>query len=264
MIKLIVSDMDGTLLTDDKVLNDEINEIILKLKSQGVKFAVASGRQFVSLKKSFEKVIDDVIIVSDNGCLVTEKQEELNYFSMDKEIYHSVLDAVTNIDGLNVEVCGKYKGYVDSQRLYNMLKNPPFYYAVELVEDFYEIEEVAKLTLMFVHDDVKNIDYYMNQIVDKIHKDCYIVSAGRECIDIGIKGVNKGRAVKAIQEKYNIDIKETMVFGDEFNDVEMLKQAYYSYAMEEACNEIKDIANFVAPSNNEDGVIRIIKERFGW
>ena len=63
-----------------------------------------------------------------------------------------------------------------------------------------------------------------------------------------------------IQQKFGITREETMVFGDYFNDVEMLKAAYHSYAMENAPSGVKKHANFIAKSNIENGVLEVIKE----
>lgn len=72
--------------------------------------------------------------------------------------------------------------------------------------------------------------------------------------------MNKGIAIKEIQEKLDIKYDETMVFGDYLNDLEMMENAYYSYAMENAHDDLKKISRFSAKKNTEDGVIEKIKE----
>ena len=67
MIKLIATDMDGTLLDSQGSMDDEIYDIIEKLKEMGIRFVAASGRQLMSLKKRFVPVDDDVIYIAENG-----------------------------------------------------------------------------------------------------------------------------------------------------------------------------------------------------
>ena len=74
------------------------------------------------------------------------------------------------------------------------------------------------------------------------------------------KGVNKGLAIKKIQEKLGIKHEETMVFGDYLNDLEMMDSAYHSYAMDNAHDDLKKVARFIAKSNDECGVVQAIKE----
>jgi hypothetical protein len=87
-----------------------------------------------------------------------------------------------------------------------------------------------------------------------------IVASTPKWLDIYNIGINKGKAVDMIQKKFGIKKEDTMIFGDYFNDIEMLKEGYHSYAMENAPQEIKDVANFIAKSNKDNGVLRIITE----
>ena len=72
-------------------------------------------------------------------------------------------------------------------------------------------------------------------------------------------GVSKGSAIRILQESLQIRPEETMAFGDQLNDVEMLKQAYYSYAVENARPEVKETARFLADSNEDDGVLKVLR-----
>ena len=78
-----------------------------------------------------------------------------------------------------------------------------------------------------------------------------------DCMAIG---VSKGQAIKILQESLEIKPEETMVFGDFYNDSQMLLQAKYSFVMENANEDMKPFGNFIAPSNDDDGVMRMIKK----
>ena len=85
--------------------------------------------------------------------------------------------------------------------------------------------------------------------------------SGTNWLDIYNSSTNKGTAIDIIQKKFNIDKKETMVFGDFLNDLEMMENAYYSYAMKNGHEKIKEVSNFETDfTNNENGVIKTIKK----
>lgn len=80
-------------------------------------------------------------------------------------------------------------------------------------------------------------------------------------MDISSFGTNKGIAIKKVQDMFDIKYDETMVFGDHLNDIEMMKSAYYSYAMKNGHEDVKEVANFETKYTNEEcGVIKTIKE----
>lgn len=72
-------------------------------------------------------------------------------------------------------------------------------------------------------------------------------------------GINKGQAVKLLQDSLEIKPEETMAFGDQLNDIEMLEQAYYSFAVGNARPEVKATARFQTDTNVNDGVLKILK-----
>ena len=74
------------------------------------------------------------------------------------------------------------------------------------------------------------------------------------------KNVNKGAALEKIQKDENISYEETMVFGDFYNDIEMLGKAKFSFVMENANEDMKQYGNYIAKSNRDYGVIKAIKE----
>ena len=77
-------------------------------------------------------------------------------------------------------------------------------------------------------------------------------------MDISRKGANKGAALELIQRKLGISSEETMVFGDQMNDASMIRQARFSYAIANAVPEIRSMAAFEAPSNEENGVMQVL------
>ena len=116
-------------------------------------------------------------------------------------------------------------------------------------------DRICKIAIFDTED--AQINTYMH--VKHLNDSFKVSLSGHQWVDIMNPTVNKGEAMRLIQKKYNISYDETMAFGDYLNDYEMMQTCYYSYAMENAHEDLKAICNFNAPSNDEFGVITTIE-----
>ena len=262
LVKLIVSDMDGTLVDDDKNIDTEIFGLLPKLKAAGIRFVVASGRQYPSLRDDFREHIGDVVVIAENGAFVMDNGKELYSRCMTREEVHSCLDSIAKVEGALPLLCAKTCSYTDNSELYEHLKSPLFNYTMRLVEDLYAVEdEVIKVSVIeHAGNGVAHCYGLLRPLLDPALN---LVVSGATCMDTGIRGINKGTAVKALQEMWGILPEETMVFGDQQNDMEMFEQAHYSFAMENAAAEVKARAQYIAGSNNSGGGVKAIREYTG-
>lgn len=262
MVKLIVSDMDGTLVNDEKKIDENIYQILPKLKQMGTRFVVASGRQYPSLCSDFKEHVKDVVIVSENGAFIMDNGKELYARCMTKEEVKACLDAVGQFEGLSPLLCAKHCSYTTSQEMLEFLASPKFNYTMALADDLYAVEDdIIKVSIIVL--DGKPAEEYYRLLRPVLMEGLSLVTSGPDCLDTGICGVNKGSAVEALQEMWNITPEETMVFGDQYNDIEMFEKAYYSFAMRDAVEGVKKKARFQAGSNNEGGVVQAIRRITG-
>ena len=102
-------------------------------------------------------------------------------------------------------------------------------------------------------------DVVGDEFIKRWGKKMNVVVSGKCWVDCANKGANKGSALRHFQEEYGITPDETLAFGDNLNDIEMLKRASHSFAVENARDEVKEAANFVTPSYKEDGVLQVLK-----
>ncbi len=262
MIKLIVSDMDGTLLNDEKKMPEGFYALLPRLKEKGIRFVVASGRQYPSLKRDFAEHIRDVTVIAENGAFVVQDGKELYFKGMSHEQICHCLQAIRTLDKVEPLLCAKYCGYTESPELYDVLVSPKFHYDMELVENLYDEREGVTKVSMVEYGGKGAHDCYV-KLLPLLTDEMTLVESGGECLDTGLKGVTKGRAVAELQKMWNITPEETAVFGDQFNDVEMFTQAAYSYAMENAPEEVKKKARFIAGDNNKGAVVDVIKALTG-
>lgn len=259
MIKLVATDMDGTLLNDEDEISKDFYKVFEELRKKDVIFAAASGRQYYNLLKRFEDVADDMMFIAENGTIVMYKGEEILLNALDKEVANELINIGRNIEGGYVILCGKKAAYVESKDKKFLEEIEKYYEEYEIVDDLTKVEDdVLKVAICDFLGSETNSNIHYKEYMDKLQ----VSVSGATWLDIMPKGVNKGVAINKLQEMLNISHEETMVFGDYLNDLEMMKSAYHSYAMENAHDELKKVARFRAKRNNEDGVIDKIREVF--
>lgn len=258
MIKLIATDMDGTLLNDQGQLPTDFSATFSRLKEKNIIFAAASGRQYFSLRKTFLSVKEDVLFIAENGTLVMYKEEELYFHPLQKEHIPELLSIAKNVDNAYTVLCGKRSAYIEStdQRFIDEVEK--YYVKYEVVDNLQDVQDdVLKISICDFTDAEKNANVaFAPNYADKLQ----VTVSGKMWLDITHKTASKGTAIQYIQEKFNISFEQTMVFGDYFNDVTLLQNAFHSYAMENAHPDVKKHARFNAQSNNNNGVIQAINK----
>lgn len=253
MVKLIASDMDGTLLDSNKSLNPQFNEVLNELKNKDIVFVAISGRDLQSLKVVFKEE-DGIIFASNNGNYITYKGEVLHENVIQKDKLFNIIPILRKHAKRNTIYCSKNTVY--SESIMPCIAGLKFKLKVKKVNDIRTIDDdIIKITVFGNSKMLKNTMNEINLFKDKL----MIAPSGSTCFDICELNGHKGNAIKFLQEKFNIKYEETMVFGDHMNDLEMMNHAYYSYAMENAKTEVKKNANFMAKNNDENGVLEVIK-----
>ena len=254
--------MDGTLLNSKKEMPTRIFEIIDELRKKKITFAVASGREYNSLVSLYREIADEIVVISDNGARITYKGEMIFNDAMTPEDVYEIVEAVRKIPGLLITICGLKAAYMFEDNIMSKLPYDlahgyfPVRRIIHSLDDLPVDEQVIKLAIFDPACHAK-VNIYEN--LKHLDGKYQIAVSGAEWTDVMNAGINKGLAIKKLQEKLGAAQEETMVFGDERNDYEMMQQAYYSYAMGNAISEIKAISNFTAPSNEEQGVIRVLE-----
>lgn len=244
MVRLIASDLDGTLLQNGQYdVSDKAIDLIKKLRDYDVLFAPASGRQLSSLKKLFAKVADDLIYICLNGALVVYKNEIIHKEKMDKEKSIELLKDIVKRDGCEF--------ILDTQKsAYLMTKDEKY---VEYLENDVKIDYVRINDFSEIKEDILKISIYQRDGID-LSKNYFLEKWGDvfkgtvsgECfMDFVAPDVNKGMALEKIKEKFKIETDFTMCFGDNFNDLEMFDAAYFSYAMTHSDAEIRKKARYL-------------------
>lgn len=257
MIKLIATDMDGTFLRSDHTMPPEFPEILNLLTQNNIIFSVASGRPYLTLRKNFEQYHENMLFISDNGAHIVYKGKELAVHLLDNELVNTLIKQTRTIKNAYSVVCTTDGAFVESNNRTFLDELEKYYVKYTVVDDLTKLNErVIKFTVC----DLEGAEHNSFPVFKPFMAQIQVCVAGYVWLDMMPHNVNKGIAIKEIQNYLNIDFKETMVFGDYLNDVEMMHSAYYSYAMANAHADLLKIARFQTASNDEHGVILKIKE----
>lgn len=259
MIKLIVSDIDGTLVKDgENYINPEVFDVIMELKKRKkIHFTAASGRQAASIEYTFEPIKKEIFYVAENGAYLGCYGRNLFLYPIEKGLADSLAVEIRKDPELEVMVGGAKGTYLETKdrELIDWMING-YHFNITQVEDVTKVDdEIIKVAAYRKEGISQATGKYFTKFGDKLK----MTISGDMWMDCMAVGVNKGEAVKTLQESLGIAPEETMIFGDQLNDIEMLRRAYYSFAVGNAREEVKNAARFQADRNVNDGVLKILK-----
>jgi len=264
-IRLIVTDMDGTLLDGDKQVHEHFWPLVTELHRQGILFCPASGRQYFTLREQFADIADDVVFIAENGSYVVRRDLEVSSDGLDVSDARRLIIAMRRSIAGGVDaglvLCGKRSAYIDRTDPAFLAQVVPFYAALTVVDDILDVtdDEFLKVSVF----DFGCAEETTAPALAGFGDSHSVRVSGEHWVDVTSRTANKGRAIRRLQQEFDISAEQTMVFGDFLNDLEMMDAATFSFAMDNAHPELRDRASFVAPSNLENGVVRTISSVLG-
>lgn len=258
MIKLFATDMDGTFLDNESQLPLRTQEIVDTLEKEDKIFVVASGRPLINLEHKFKDIDHKLTFISDNGAIIKHKGEILYVDYLDEDIARDIIHLYRQLDEATSVLIKDDIAYFEDVKEGHLEVLMEYYNEYIIVDDLTEhIEGAIKLTSLSLEHSHSN---YINFVKDHIDESINAVEAGEHWIDATNKTVNKGVALQVLMDKYAVKNDEIVVFGDYFNDLEMIKLAKYSYVVENGANALKELAYEVIGTNEDDSVINKILE----
>ena len=263
-IKLIASDMDGTLLNDNRELPPGFFDMVERLHERGVRFAVASGRQYHNLRELFAPAADKLIFLAENGSLLMDGDEQIYICPIPLEKAVSVYRAAVNIPDATVLLCGAKAAYLHPTNEAGALSSSYYYASRVITEDPVAAvreagDSIVKIAIFHPEEARES---WVTDCISPHADDLNCSLAGKYWLDCMHPDVNKGTAMRFLLARLGLTKAECMSFGDYNNDIALLQETQYSYAMENAVPDVKAVAAYSAPSNNDHGVIKVIREYF--
>nr|WP_154923370.1 Cof-type HAD-IIB family hydrolase [Microbacterium testaceum] len=259
-IRLVAVDMDGTLLDGDGNVPEPLWEMLPRLAERGVSFVPASGRQLATLRATFGEAADAMTFIAENGAYVVRAGVEVASDALDPEVVARAVRHLRSLAAegydLGVVVCGKRSAYIERTDEAFRLEASTYYAALEAVDDVLAIDDdVLKIAVY----DFAVAEDSVGRALDDIARTHRVVVSGRHWVDIMNPGVDKGVALRRLQDALEVTPAQTAAFGDYLNDLEMLDAAHWSYAMANAHPEVAARARLRAPSNTEHGVLTTLE-----
>jgi len=259
MIKLVITDLDGTFLNSKGGYDAQsFEKIWTMLKEKGVHFAACTGKQCERVEELFGNYSKDIWIIGDSATRIKHQGAFAFQSLIDNKLGRQIIHTLQEVSLSHVIIACTADGAIIRSDIPQRLKDKVrgSYTRIIETDDFSTIEsDFVKITVF----DEKGHCAQTRLHLSPFENDAYIVVSESAWIDIADYGVHKGSTVQKLQNILGVSPEETMAFGDGYNDLELFAQADYSFAMRNAFDEVKDAARFVTGSNDESAVMETIK-----
>lgn len=267
-IKLIALDLDGTVLTDNNTLSDRVKRSLERAIQSGIEVVAASGRPYGSMPKNVLGIKGLNYSITSNGAAVHDNSGRRIHSTLVSENDVISLLKITEGHDLIFEAYVKGLTYTDSRYTSNPLK----YGCSEAYVDYVKashghIDNMRE----FIYNHRKELDSieiictnakkrsHIRQLAEDITSGFYITSSSENFIEFMDKSATKGNAVNWLCNYLDVKTENTCACGNADNDTDMIEQAGFGAAVENASKLCLDCADIIVPSNNNDGVARLIE-----
>ena len=263
VVRLIAVDLDGTLLNDRKEIPPDFVPMVEALFPRGIRFVLASGRQYFNLAAMFASVADKLFYFAENGGLIFDGAECISCSPLSDDVLPQLCRTGKDI-GAAMVLSGVQSAYIGSGCDKDVRENTAMYYRKRTFADDPLAavraagDSVVKVAVFDPADAAAKCEPRFAQFRPRLK----VTLAGQNWLDIMRADVNKGIALEFLQKRLGVAPEQCMAFGDYPNDLEMIRQAGIGYAMANSHPDLLAAAKYRAPSNEEDGVMRVLRETF--
>lgn len=260
MTKIIFFDLDGTLLTKEKHVLEENKKAIKKALDNGIEVVICSGRQKGAVRTYQEEAGAGRYVITTNGAEIydTKEEEQLFSCSLEKSFSRMFYDYIVDND-LFFRIDTKYARYFNQER--NRVTDDEVLFE-ENPNEFFAENDILQISIGSMDSSkIDNAVEFSKSFSDIKIETRYITEITKDRLDvINIinKNASKGNAATGLCKFLKIDPKEAVAFGDDYNDVSMLKAVGHPVAMGNAFDDIKQIATEVIKTNDEPGISEIL------
>jgi hypothetical protein len=258
-VKLVVFDMDGTLLNTKGQVSPYFFELFKKLQKQQIIFCAASGRQYNSIVEKLAAIKEAIYVIAENGAVAKKEDKVLLLKNIEPSKANDILPVLRNIKDTHIVLCTLETAFIESKDDHFIHLFQEYYHNYRIVDDLSEIIKTNPILKIAVYH-FSSSETFVYPKIKHFENEYLLKISSPNWLDISTHGVHKGNALKEVQQILCISKEETMVFGDYLNDLEMFQQADYSFAMENGHKRLKKIAKYTTKSNGEFGVEKILEK----
>lgn len=264
---LIALDLDGTLLTDQKNISDHSLRVIKEAENDGHIVVIATGRSNHSSIHYYHELELNTPIVNFNGALTFHPRNPKwgkYHYPLPEETTMAVIDACYEIGVYNILVEDLTKTFLDQydQEIINIFETVPDMSQQGVVVGKLNKELLQDATAILIMPAEDQVDALTNYLA-KNHGDVIEFrnwGAPWNIFEVTKKGVHKAFGLKKIADYFQIPQERIIAFGDEDNDCEMIEYAGVGVAMQNAIPKLKNLANYITDTNENDGVATFLTE----
>lgn len=248
-IKMVVTDLDATLLRTDKTISEYTKTILTELHKQGILFAIATARPVYAVRDILPWLTYDAAVFHNGGVIYKDDTKVASYGI---EHPHEIITSMfADNPSLHLTVAANDTLYAN----FDVKQIWPFTPYI-FTEDFAELKDVIAEKLLVKASNHEEMEYYRRYIND----DLYMQLSENVVAMIMNKKATKLNGIKKLTNIYGIDLDEVVTFGDDYSDIEMIKACGKGIAMENALDIVKESADDICMNNDEDGVARWIEK----
>jgi Cof subfamily protein (haloacid dehalogenase superfamily) len=282
--KLIALDVDGTLINSDHILTSRTLRAIKNVKDTGIKITIATGRHYLSAIRMARKIqINAPLICSDGAIIKDIYSNNTNYHLLPKKTAIDIMRMAMDYDNFKIQVFTKdgkiYAGQSYRATYFKHFLKEPLKHSLRgyfnLMRDFMfipvkntgsiqgtiaAIDKSPAKVVVYGNERPDDLKDFINKLAAKYGDKISITSAIENCIDILNGGISKAKGLSMLSEKLGIKREEIITVGDNINDMEMLEYAGLGVAMGNAPERVKNMADYVTDTNDNDGLAKFLEK----
>ncbi len=261
MFKLIATDLDGTLLTDERKITQYTKDILKQAVDKGVDFVICTGRMYDSLKYILPELPFCRYAITCMGAEIYDNfEKKCIYEKSIPEEYAQIMARYALAKNIHMNI------YIDNILYTNSLDKYSLRYfeettsmATQIEGDVLEFIKGKKISKLIYIGEPEDMEISGREITDLLCGKVNICASNKRYVEMSAIDAQKDITLNLLAEKLNVERKEMIVFGDSGNDMAMLKNTGFSVCVGNGWPEAKSVSNIIVESNNDDGVAKTVK-----
>lgn len=259
MIKLIATDIDGTILPHTGIFTDEVKTCIKKLSSTGVKVVIVTGRMYKGAKKIADRLGLDTPIVAYNGGYVQDNDGHILYEKYLPENYVQEIIDWAHLNNVHLNLYSEDTLYSENDN-YEVRRYSEYQKIDYNIKNFSEIpkKKIHKL-LGIDYNNADRVTDWVSYMTAK-YPELYIIKSTPYFCEFSTKDATKYCAVKVLQDYWKLKDDEILTIGDQDNDIELLKAGGIKICMGNGTDNLKSCADYITDTVDNNGFVKAIEK----
>ncbi len=261
MYKLVAIDLDDTLLNDEGIIDGRNKAVIRQAAEAGVKIVITSGRSYASTKQYIKELGMSGLTISLNGAYIQDSADDrlIADFSIDKQITQELLKAIEPFY-IHVNFYHGEKVYCQGPSEHSLYYSRLNRIEMDYVDSLTELSKTKQAGKLLLINNEGKLEPIRDLLSKKFGDKLNLLFSKSTFLEVFDKSTSKGAALLKVAEMYGIEPAEMIAIGDGENDLSMIKNAGLGVAVANARESVKNEANYITLSNNENGVAHVIEK----